>query len=239
MSISAEELAVTKLQLEIDHLRKPVYTTPSFWISAVSVLVAVVGVMGQSYVSTVNRAQAEVSRDLAVLAKEQAQKKLDAIEVSRLKKQAELAELNSKIESLNIELDNRNQKLSALVAAVNSTNVSGSGAVYEAANAASKSLYSIAIYTFGFDKSLLSSSVSELSASGYTILRSAQIDNRPSWLSSHSVVLFYDESSRGEAENVANLIHAKTSLSIAVEMGAGSGVDSGKEKTSLRIHLVK
>lgn len=66
-----EELKKKKLQLEINELDRPYRQRPTFWISAVSVVIALVGVLGQSYLSNIQseRAELEVAQSRVVIAR--------------------------------------------------------------------------------------------------------------------------------------------------------------------------
>src|SRR5262245_29574210 len=53
-----EQLEVQKLQAEIALLRQPVYKTPTFWIAVVAAVIAILGTIGQSYLSRIEIANA-------------------------------------------------------------------------------------------------------------------------------------------------------------------------------------
>jgi hypothetical protein len=70
MPDSKDKLEEQKLKLEIKNLGWPFYHLPSFWISVVTAAVALAGVVGQSYISTIDRAQAQLDKDIAIFTKE-------------------------------------------------------------------------------------------------------------------------------------------------------------------------
>jgi hypothetical protein len=55
-----QELEKKKLQLEIRELDRPYHLRPTFWISIASVVIALVGVFGQSYLSNIKSERTEL-----------------------------------------------------------------------------------------------------------------------------------------------------------------------------------
>lgn len=93
-----EELEIKKIEAELLALHRPFYKTTTFWISVTTAIVAVGGFVGQSFVSKIERAQAVVDRDRALLAQEHAKKELSAIESERASKRTEIERLSAEAE---------------------------------------------------------------------------------------------------------------------------------------------
>jgi len=240
MKMSKEELEAAKIELEIAKLQKPYYTIPSFWISVVTALVAVAGVYGQSVYSKIERAQAVVDRDRAFLATEHAEKELADTILERKATENEISELKAEAEALKAENRNQSEKLASLIAVVDTIPRNKSATMVKSvAHTASKSLFATAVYAFNVDRIKFEGAVSALRNAGYSLIKVKNLDARTTWLSFKSVVLYYDDRTRVEAESVARLIETQTGLDIAVEKGAGIGIPAGKERTSLRVHLVR
>lgn len=247
MPLTKEELEAAKIELEINHLKRPSYATPSFWISVVTALVAVAGVYGQSVLSKIESAaakiesaQAVVDRDRALLAGERARKEVELIEQEREAKRKEVSALIAEGESLKAENKNQSEKLASLLTAFAAAPQSGrEPEVKAAAQAAAKSLFSIAVYSLNVEQSRVDNATSALRAAGYSIIKVESLAARTAWLSTKSVVLYYHDATHAEAQAMAKLISAKAGLNVGVEKGAGIGIPGGKERTSLRVHLVQ
>lgn len=240
MSVTKEDLEKQRIALEIANLARPFYKAPTFWISLATALVAVFGVVGQSFVSKVDRAQAQVDRDRALLAKEKAEKDLSEIETRRADKQKQVEGLESRVNVLQIEARNQEEKLRTLVAVAAATPSSARAPqLAAAAEAASKSLFSIAVYSLNVKQEQVDALADAMRRTGYTLLKAEALPARTPWLSPKTAVLYYDDKSKPEALRVAELVKGQTGLPAAVEKGAGAGIPQGKEATSLRIHLVQ
>ena len=59
---------------------------PPFRISVVTAAVALAGVVGQSYISTIDRSQAQLDRDIAIFTKEKKLQKIEKLDSELLEK---------------------------------------------------------------------------------------------------------------------------------------------------------
>jgi len=108
------DLHIEKIKLEIAELKRPYHARPTFWISLIGVIIALVGVFAQGYLSSINSAKAELEvnrarQELAQIEKKDAelrqkaqawQKRIDTAELEVSTARQELAQ----IEKANLEL---------------------------------------------------------------------------------------------------------------------------------------
>src|SRR4051812_42544834 len=59
------ELKVKELEFKVKDLEKPSYKRITFWTSLVTVLIAVVGIIGQSFLSNIKNAEAKLETERA------------------------------------------------------------------------------------------------------------------------------------------------------------------------------
>jgi hypothetical protein len=119
-----EELELRKLELEAKHLERPAFKTPTFWISVVSALVAVIGVFAQNYLSKIEAAQAKLDKTEAEQLRDKAKSEITQLTTQRTslaKVNADLTETNSVLtkrkQLLEQESVNRETQLNRLLAA--------------------------------------------------------------------------------------------------------------------------
>jgi hypothetical protein len=165
---------------------------------------------------------------------------LEGLAAERLDKQKQIAGLNDEIEALKTERLNQQQRVREVVAAAaSSPPAARSSALNAAVRAASKSLYSTAIYAFGVDAARYNAAVSAMQKAGYTILKSELLTSRPPWLAEKPTVLYYAQGARQEALSIAELVRNKSGIPTTIAQGAGLGIPQGKESLSFRVHLVR
>lgn len=228
------------MELEINELGRPSYKSPTVWLSAITVVVAFVGVLGQNYLSRLDRAQAQLDRDFAILTKEKTQREVAELEAERVAKQQQIIALTTEIESLKLESLNRKDRLRDVVAAVASVPFTTQSSELNAAvQAASKSLYSTIIYAHGVARASYNAVVAATRKAGYTVLKAELLAERTSWLAEKSSVLYDDEALKPEAEQLSELIERSSGVRTIAAKDSSLGVPQCKESPGFRVHLVR
>lgn len=74
---------------------------------------------------------------------------------------------------------------------------------------------------------------------GYTLFADFKLQEKPSWLSPQSTVLYYDESSREKALEIATDLERVTGATFIINRGAGLGVKKGQERFTFYIHYIE
>jgi cell division protein FtsB len=126
-----------------------------------------------------------------------------------------------------------NDSLSAAVRAATPT-VAAQPVVRSAENAK----YSVGLYGFAVSNEGYEHVRSTLQADGYAISQGDLLDDRPTWLSPRSSVLYYDEASRKKALSIATELSKVAGAEFAVAKGAGLGVIKGQERWTFFVHYV-
>lgn len=99
------ELKVRELELNVKDLEKPTFKKFSFWTSIISVIIALFGIIGQSYLSNIKNAQAKLETEQAKKEMQEALiKKTTAIQDVK-KATAEFSILQKKCDSAQQNLD--------------------------------------------------------------------------------------------------------------------------------------
>lgn len=237
--LTREELEQEKLRLEIEALNKRFTSTPTFWFGLVSVIVAVVGVIAQSYLSRIESEKAE-------LLTEQSKKQLAEIQQKRDFTQKQIDSNRLQIDILKAEKANLTKQTSNLIAAVQQKSPDSGGAnqakensdIRKAVSSASNSLFSVALYGYKVDETSFDTAKNYLTRQGYSLVTNQILPSRPSWLSSVPVVLFYDDKTAPTAKSIAEALTAATGKKFTYLKGHGVGLEKGSEQTTLKIHFV-
>ena len=162
-----QELEEQKLALEIAALKRPNARNPTFWISVVTAMVAVIGVFAQSYISKfevaksdLTVAQARADAASAIEQRDRAGKELAGIQNDENTARQRVADLDA--ERANLEA-----RVGQLVKAVDNT-PTATAEVKVAAKAAANAYYSVGIYSLGAPPQLMKALVAKLQDAGYT-----------------------------------------------------------------------
>jgi len=227
---------IEKLQLEVRQLQRRFFEQPSFWISILSFTVAVGGVMGQNALSSIRSERAELNRSKAEHVR-------DSIN-------AEVTLLNSRKDSLSRQIASLRSDNANLVAV--RTNLSSQVAAVEQATrqltiptetrsriaAAGRASYSVAGYCYSVTQGQCQSMQAAIRDRGYTLIRGALLDHRPSWLAPQSTVFYYDPAAAADARDLAQELGSQSGTVFRVEAGGGQGVSTNEQRYSLRVHFV-
>lgn len=100
------ELKVRELELKVKDLEKPSFKRISFWTSMISVFIALVGIIGQSYLSNIKNAQAKLETDQAKKEMQEALIKKSLAVRDVKKATTELLILQKKCDTAQQNLDN-------------------------------------------------------------------------------------------------------------------------------------
>jgi hypothetical protein len=96
---------IEELRLKVSDLAKPEYKRTTFWFSVAAAVVAVAGVIGQGYLSTIKSEQAELRVDKAKKDQESAEAKRDAAQTALTDLQKKVEEKKAELEQLRLVTD--------------------------------------------------------------------------------------------------------------------------------------
>lgn len=185
MAQTKDELEAQKLELEVRNLSKPFHRTPTFWLSATTTVLAIVATVGQSYISKIDRQQAQIDRDLAILAKEKTERDLAELAERRRSVAEQVSQLNEQLDAIRVNQANVEKRLTSLVEAATRVPASSASAELHAAKAAAeRSLLSVELFALQDDQEALLHAVrDDLNSRGFSIREARVLRLRPAWLS--------------------------------------------------------
>lgn len=227
--IDREQLELEKLKLEVEALQRPLHKSSAFWLGALSVLLALIGVVAQGYLTRIETANARAEMENARKIKADAEVAVQGLN-------EEKNQLTQDVAALRQEAENLRQANVTLGEISRSTELSEEQE--RRVTSAENARYSIGIYGFDVEESIYNDVREWISEQGYTVSQSALLETRPSWLASTPTVLHYDESSKLLASEIAKSLTNITGLEFNVQRGAGLGVIEGEEPWSYFIHVV-
>jgi hypothetical protein len=226
---SREELERAKLRLEIRELGRPEYLRPPVLFAAVSTIVAVVGVVAQSYLSTIKseRATLELART---------ERLKDSIGKEMRGLQSKYGDLNQQVR----DLESRRRSLDAAVTSLvaNAVKQPQAAAQQQVVQFAENARSGIGFYALEADPARFLVAQRALQDRGFALIRGGNLQQRPSWLSPRSTVLYYTSKSKGEAERLAVLAEQLMGKRFDVERGQGLGVTPGEEERTFYVHWI-
>jgi hypothetical protein len=106
------ELKVRELEIKVGDLQKPSYKKMAFWTSLITVCIAVIGIIGQSYLSNIKNAQAKLETERANEQIQEAQAKKNSLD-------AEIRKSSDSVLALQIKRDSMQADLDEIIAAYN------------------------------------------------------------------------------------------------------------------------
>lgn len=227
-----EILQVEKLELELKMMRRPSYKTSAFWIGVIGVVLALVGVIAQGYLTSIDTANAKAEMREAQKIKEKAESEIQELE--RVKKK-HINEINNFKEKSAVLRQSISELASLSKSVVTSTEVEQQ--VEKAENAR----FSIGIYGFEVEESIYNKVRKSIVEKGYTVNRGSLLTNRPTWLAYSPTVFYYHKDSKQLALNFALYLRNLTGLEFEVQFVSSNnslGVLKGEERWTFFIHLV-
>ena len=233
-----QELEEQKLALEIEALKRPHSRNPTFWISVVTAMVAVAGVFAQSYISKYEVAKADLGVAQAQADAASAIALRDGAGKELLRIQAAEAAASQQVADLDAQRANLEARFGQLVKAVDSAPGGATAEVKVATKAAANAYYLVGVYSFGAPPQVMASFVGKLQDAGYSVIKAQALTQREPWLSTHTAVLYYDESAKPKAQWLAQTLHDAGAGEVAVDKGSGTGIPAGRAATSFRVHIV-
>jgi hypothetical protein len=221
-----EELQKEKLRLEIKNIKKPSYRRFTFWTGSISLLLAVIGVIGQSILSNIKSERAML--DLV---------KIESAKDSMYKVKGKLmAEINQ-LQAIRKNIQSQNDRLIKKVTKNPSYNRDTS--MQSAVKSVENAYYSIAIYAYNVYESQFDTAKLYITGQGYSLIDAQLLSYRPPWLATQSSILYYDNKSIETARMLAQELSVRTKLPFTFSRGSGFGIPKGQESVSIRIHLVR
>ena len=229
-----EELEREKLKLEIKSLGMPWHKKPSTWLGIISVIVATVGVFGQSYISKLERAEAK--EDVR-----EAQQMRETIDI-------EIAQMQVRKDSLEAFIAGQYQRISALQNSTNTLNRIAQSQdlpqeerelLVSIAKETNNAGFTIGLYGFQVDASDYRLAREGILDQGYTLIGDALMTERTSWLALSSVVFYYDDTMQSKAAEISKLLTTLTGETFTEKIGSGLGVPESQKANTFRIHWIR
>ena len=241
--MNKEKLETEKLELEIKSLKLPAYKKPTFWISLVGLLLALVGVIAQGTISRYELAvaedkQREALEEVSIAKKQQ----ISALELKN-RYQQDITKLDERKKNLENEIQFMQSSINNLrianeklvsVTRQKASSVKNTNIVNKAENAK----YFMALYALNVGEQLFSNVINSFIKSGYSLGYGGILSERYSWVAKESTVFYYHPESKNFAEKLAIRLRHLTGNDFTVSRGAGLGVQTGQERWTFYVHII-
>ena len=225
---SFEDLQKRKLALEIAEISQPYRKRPTLWLSIASALVAVIGVIGQSYLSSIKSERAE-------------------LEVAKAeKKREDLNQENASIQKKIDGLQSQYQRESERVANLTKTNENLRGitervplsAPEQQTVAQSKNaIYWVGILGTQDAANDIQTVTDYLKNEGYTVSFAANVNGDEAWFAREPTVFYYSEKTRPVANKLASELTQRLGKPFKPVLGAGYDVPKDQKDWLLYVHI--
>ena len=173
---------------------------------------------------------------------------LHDLERQKAKSETEKAKLDTQIQEMDTQIQEKRGELEELgawkdgLAVVNeklsATAIAANPNVEADVRVAENAKYAVGLYGFAVSNEAFEHVRSALQADGYIISQQSLLDDRPSWLSPRSTVLYYDKERREKALNIATELSKVAGAEFVVATGHGLGVIPGQERWTFFVHYV-
>ena len=227
-----EKLQIEKLELELKMMRRPSYKTSTFWISVIGVILALVGVIAQGYLTNIDAANAKAEMREAQKIKKKAENEIQKLEKVKKKYIDEIDYFEKRSAALRESISD----LASL-----SKSVATSTEVEQQVEKAENARFSIGVYGFEVKESIYYKVRKSIAEKGYTVNRGSLLTNRPTWLAFNPTVFYYHKDSKQLALNFAKDLRNLTGSKFKVQFVSSNnslGVLKGEERWTFFIHLV-
>lgn len=114
-------LKITELELKITELKKPDYKKVGFWISSITILLAISGTLTQGVLSNIRKERAELDLKQTRILKDSAVKEMEIASQKKLHSEEELIMVQKKKDSLSKDLEAMQNQLISITSAVSKT----------------------------------------------------------------------------------------------------------------------
>jgi len=224
LATKRKRLEIEKLEMEVKALKYPMVHNPGYIIAAI--------------ITAAGLATAFINWD-TVKKREKLDLELQKLKQEIVLKNEEISQIQDNISYYRRESDNLRQAniaIRALAVQKEDLTPEEEKRIHEANNAN----YLVNYLIYNVDEVRHKKIEDFLQTQGYNIFRKSIIENhKPEWFSSQSTILYYDESSKEKAQEIANSLETHTGVKFVVAKGAGKGVQKSLEKWSFIIHHIE
>ncbi|HEY0021772.1 MAG TPA: hypothetical protein VGB24_02650 [Longimicrobium sp.] len=227
---------IEKMKLEIEQLRRRFYEQPSFWVSILSFVIALGGVVGQNALSSIRKERAELDREKAAHVRDSINVEVQSLNLRRDSLSRRNESLRAEVIALEAVRANLSQQVESVHQATRLLPLPAK--VQEQIKSAGRASYTVAGYCYSVAQAQCQSMQQAIRDRGYTVVRGGPLSRRPSWLAPRSTVLYYDANAAADAQQLAGVLQQQTGVRFEVSQGGGLGVSSGQQRYSLRVHFV-
>jgi len=225
---NVEDLQKRKLALEITELRQPYRKRPTFWLSIASALIAVVGVVGQSYLSS-------IKSERAMLAVEKAEEKRKELDKDNAAIQDKITDLKSQYqrESERVATLTKATKELGDIAAKTSLSAPEQQTIAQSRNA----VYWVGVLGPQGAANDIQTFTDYLKNNGYTVRFAGNVNGDESWFAKEATVFYYSEKTKPIADKLVSELTKKLGKPFKPEIGAGYDVPKDQKEWSLYVHI--
>ena len=224
-----DDLQKRKLALEIGELGQPYRNRPTFWLSVASALIAVIGVIGQSYLSNIKSERAM----LDVAKAEKRREELDK----------ESTDIREKIKGLKTEYQRESERAKALtktndklrdIAAKTSLSAPEQETVAQSKNA----VYWVGVFGTQRAANDIQTFTDYLKNNGYTVRFAGNVNGDEPWFAKESTVFYYSDKTKPVAITLASELSKELGKPVTPEIGSGYDVPKDQKEWLLYVHIL-
>jgi alanyl-tRNA synthetase len=224
-----EDLQKRKLAFEITELGQPYRKRPTFWLSIASALIAVVGVIGQSYLSSIKSERAM----LAVETAEEKRKELDK----------ENAAIQEKITDLKRQYQRESERVATLtkatkelrdIAAKTPLSAPEQQAIAQSRNA----VYWVGVLGPQGAANDIQTVTDYLKNNGYTVKFAGNVNGDEPWFAKEATIFYYSERTKPVANQLASELTKILGKPVKMQVGGFYDVPPDQKEWLLYVHIL-
>jgi len=263
--MNRQELLDKKLELEVRALETSALKRPTVWLSVISVILAIIGVVTQGYLSKIESATAKQEMFEAAQLKKQAERDVKELNIAKedlntqlstLEKQSQQLEINNlalendknELASEKLNLEREIEELSNSAIQLRQANDELQNLIpaketlstdqEKTLTVAENARYAVGFYSLGATESIFEEIGQYIKSQGYSLVANRSLSEKPDWLANQPTVFYYDAATKNLATTIAQKLSDISGLNFSTSIGAGYGVGKGNEKWTLFIHLL-
>jgi len=224
-----DDLQKRKLALEIAELGQPNRNRPTFWLSVASALIAVIGVIGQSYLSN-------IKSERAMLDVAKAEKKREELD-------KESTDIQEKIKGLRKEYQRESERAATLtktndklrdIAAKTSLSTPEQETVAQSRNA----IYWVGVFGPQRATNEIQTFTDYLKNNGYTVRFAGNVNGDEPWFAKEPTVFYYSDKTKPVANTLASELSKELGKPVTPEIGSGYDVPKDQKEWLLYVHIL-
>jgi hypothetical protein len=224
-----DDLQKRKLALEITELGQPYRNRPTFWLSIASALIAVIGVIGQSYLSN-------IKSERAMLDVAKAEKKREELD-------KESTTIQEKITGLRTQYQRESERVATLtktteklrdIAAKTPLSAPEQQTVAQSRNA----VYWVGVLGPQSAANDIQTFTDYLNNNGYTVRFAGNVNGDEPWFAKEPTVFYYSDNTKPVANQLASELSKELRKPVKTEIGSGYDVPKDQKEWLLYVHIL-